>query len=166
MGARSARVRSFQNVDIIVPNSSFLERNVINWTLADDQYRTYVAVGVVYGSSTREVTKLIRKAVDEHGRILKKPEPFVLLRKFGDNSLDFEVHFWIRMAKLTNRLIIESDVRYRIDTLFREAGIVIAFPQRDVHLDANGPLDVRLLRERRFQPDSESRIDSGDDAAR
>jgi potassium efflux system protein len=145
IGPRSTRVRSPENVDIIVPNSSFLEKNVVNWTLTDDRYRAHVVVGVVYGSPTRDVTKLIRKALDDHGRILSKPEPIILFADFGDSALIFEAHFWVRMRRIMDRRVIESDIRYRIDALFREAGIVIAFPQRDVHLDSREPIPVRLL---------------------
>ncbi len=147
IGARSTHVRSSENVDIIVPNSSFLEKNVINWTLSDDRYRAQISVGVAYGSPTEEVTRLIRKAVEDHPRVLKQPDPIVLFADFGNNSLDFEVHFWIRMRRLMDRRIVASDLRYRVDEMFREAGIVIAFPQRDVHLDSSRPLDVRLLDE-------------------
>ncbi len=115
-------------MDIIVPNSSFLEKNVINWTLSDDRHRAQIAVGVAYGSPTEEVTRLIRKAVEDHPRILKRPDPIILFADFGNNSLDFEAHFWIRMRRLMDRRIIASDLRYRIDEMFREAGIVIAFP--------------------------------------
>ncbi len=147
IGARSTHVRSSENVDIIVPNSSFLEKNVINWTLSDDRYRAQISVGVAYGSPTEEVARLIRKAVEDHPRILKRPDPIILFADFGNNSLDFEVHFWIRMRRLMDRRIVASDLRYRVDEMFREAGIVIAFPQRDVHLDSSQPLDVRLLNE-------------------
>ena len=145
IGPRSTRVRSPENVDIIVPNSSFLENNVINWTLTDDRYRAKISVGVVYGSPSREVIRLIRKAIDEHGRILPKPEPIILFEDFGDNALIFEAHFWVRMRRIMDRRLIQSDVRSRIDSLFREAAIVVAFPQRDVHLDANKPIPVQIV---------------------
>lgn len=145
IGPRSTRVRKPSNVDIIVPNSTFLQTNVINWTLSDDRFRTVVNVGVMYGSPTREVAKLLRRAVDEHGRVLKTPEPVVIFKEFGDNALIFEIHFWIRMRREMDRRIVESDIRYRIDLLFREASIVIAYPQRDLHLDTLRPLDVRVV---------------------
>lgn len=145
IGPRSTRVQTGENVEIIVPNSSFLEQNVVNWTLSSTKVRVSVAVGVVYGSPTREVRELLRRAVAEHGRILNAPEPLVLFTSFGDSSLEFEVHFWIHMRSLMDRRLVESDVRFRIDSLCREAGIVIAFPQRDVHLDSSRPLEVRLL---------------------
>ena len=141
----STRVRTFDNIHIIVPNSAFLEQNVVDWTLSDDDIRTSVDVGAAYGSPTREVQRLLRRAIDEHGKILERPEPLVLFRSFGDDALQFRAYFWIRSREMAERLTIESDVRYRIDHLFREAGITIAFPQRDVHLDAAAPLPVRLV---------------------
>ena len=144
IGARSTRVRTFDNTHILVPNSAFLESNVINWTLSDDILRSHVDVGVAYGSPTREVDKLIHRVLEEHGKILDRPEPVVLFTDFGDNSLNFRAYFWIRVREVMDRRRIESDVRYRIDHLFRAARITIAFPQRDVHLDATRPIPVQL----------------------
>ncbi len=145
IGARSTWVRTGENLEIVVPNSSFLESNVINWTLSDDKQRARVNVGVIYGSPTREVARLLVRAAAEHGLILHKPEPFVWFVDFGDNSLNFQLHFWIRAKTLAERMRIESDIRFRIDHLFRDAKIVIAFPQRDVHLDADQPLPIQLV---------------------
>ena len=144
IGARSTRVRTGDNVEIVVPNSIFLDQNIVNWTLTEKNIRASVSVGVAYGSSTRDVSRFMLRAVEEHGRIHKKPPPVVLFKEFGDNSLIFEVHFWIAMRGPFDRQMIASDVRYRIDSLFNEANIVIAFPQRDVHLDIRNPIDVRV----------------------
>ena len=145
IGARCTKIRTGANVHILVPNSSFLEKNVINWTLSDKMIRANVTVGVVYGSPIRKVERLLSKAVKEHKKVLKDPEPFVLFNDFGDNALIFELHFWISMTRLLERRRIESDIRFRIDELFREADIVIAFPQRDVHLDITKPLEVGII---------------------
>jgi small-conductance mechanosensitive channel len=128
-----------------VPNSSFLEQNVVNWTLSETKARVHVTVGVVYGSPLREVTRLLNRAVTEHGRVLKTPAPTILFTEFGDNSLNFEVHFWVTLRTMMDGRVIKSDIRHRIDSLFHDAGIVIAFPQRDVHLDAVRPIDIRVL---------------------
>ncbi len=69
----------------------------------------------------------------------------MLFTEFGDDSLNFEALFWVRVRRMLDRMIVESDLRFRIDDLFREAGITIAFPQRDVHLDADAPLAVRFV---------------------
>ncbi len=144
IGARSTRIRTGDNLDIIVPNSKFLETNVHNFTLGDDKFRAHIRVGIAYGSPTRDATRMLIRAAEEHGQILANPKPFVWFRDFGDNSLILELHVWIKVRTLGERLRIESDLRYRIDQLFREAGIVIAFPQRDLHLDFRQPLEIRM----------------------
>ncbi|MFC1822646.1 mechanosensitive ion channel family protein [Thermodesulfobacteriota bacterium] len=145
IGARCTRVRTGENIHILVPNSSFLEKNITNWTLSDRKIRTSVTAGVVYVSPVREVVRLMLQSVTENENTLKSPEPFALFTDFGDNALIFKVHFWINVRQIIERCMIESSIRFRIDELFREAGIVIAFPQRDVHLDIHGPLELRLL---------------------
>jgi len=147
IGARCTRIRTGANVHILVPNSSFLEKNIINWTLSDNEVRAQVTVGVIYGSPVREVERLMLQVADEHTRVRKAPKPFVLFNDFGDNALIFDLYFWISMNRIMDRRIIESDIRFHIDKLFREAGIVIAFPQRDVHLDTQRPLEFRLIKD-------------------
>ncbi|MEE8409680.1 MAG: mechanosensitive ion channel domain-containing protein [Myxococcota bacterium] len=145
IGARSTRVRTFANIHILVPNSAFLEKNVVNWTLSDPLVRVEVNVGVAYGSPTRDVHRLIHQAIEEHSDVQKHPEPLVFFTAFGDNALHFEALFWIRISSHIDRRRIQSDIRFRIDELFRETEIVIAFPQRDVHLDTIKPLEVRVV---------------------
>jgi small-conductance mechanosensitive channel len=137
IGLRSTRIRTADNFHIIVPNSSFLETNVVNWTHEDPDIRLRVIVGVAYGSPTRKVEELLLLVANEHPRCLRHPAPVVNFRDFGDSALSFEVRFWIRYDARTDRTAIQSDVRYRIDELFREHGITIAFPQMDVHLDVS-----------------------------
>lgn len=145
IGARSARIRTGENLDIIVPNSTFLETNVVNWTLSDNHMRTKVLFGVAYGSPTGKVTQLALKAAANHDRVFDRPAPLVIFANFGDNALEFELHFWVAVRTLMERRTIESDIRYNIDHLFREAGITIAFPQRDVHLFPHEPIQVQML---------------------
>ena len=147
IGARCTRIRTGGNVQILVPNSSFLEKNIINWTLSDKEVRAQITVGVIYGSPVREAERILLHAAEEHKRIRKVPKPFVLFNDFGDSALIFDLYFWISMNRIMDRRIIESDIRFRIDELFREAGIVIAFPQRDIHLDTQKPLEFRLLKD-------------------
>ena len=145
VGPRSTQIRTFDNLHIIVPNSLLLEQKVVNWNLTDDTVRRQVMVGVAYDAPVREVTKLIRRAIDEHGRILNQPEPRILFHDFGDSALVFRALFWLKIETNVSMIEIESDLRHRIFNLFNEAGITISFPQRDVHLDATGPIEVRML---------------------
>jgi small-conductance mechanosensitive channel len=147
IGARCTRIRTGENIHILVPNSAFLEKNITNWTLSDHKIRTSVRVGVIYGSPVPETRRLLLKAVQENDRVIKTPEPFVLFQDFGDNALIFDVFFWIQVNKIIERRTIESSVRFSIDDLFRKAGLVIAFPQRDIHLDTQKPLELKWVRE-------------------
>ena len=145
ISSRSTLLRTGENKDILVPNSYFLENTITNWTRRDRRIRAQVTVGVAYGSPVDKVKELLLQAVGECDQILKTPQPFVLFNDFGDNALIFDVYFWIEVVGVMGRRIIQSTLRVKIDELFRAAGIVIAFPQRDVHLDAQGPLEVRLV---------------------
>ena len=145
IGARSTKIKSFDNFHVIVPNGSFLEQNVINWTHSDNLVRVHLQVGVAYGSPTRRVEELLQQAIRELDQVVTPPEPVVLFDDFGDSALVFEALFWIVMKRPMDRRRALSSVRFRIDELFRQNAIVIAFPQRDVHLDSLQPLQVRLL---------------------
>jgi len=145
IGNRSTRIRRVDGVHMLVPNSQLLEQTVINWTLVDLQIRTTVRVGVAYGSPVRQVEKLIEQAVLEHEAVKSQPAPSVIFEEFGDNSLVFDTYFWCDVSGERLLRQIRSDVRFRISELFEEAGIVIAFPQRDVHFDAPDGIDVRVV---------------------
>ena len=144
IGARSTRVKTGSNVEIIVPNSTFLENNVTNWTLSDTRIRTVVRVGVAYGSPVKRVFELLRQAVLSHDDVLPQPEPIILFKDFGDNSLMFEAHFWLHMRTVMQGEKVASDIRMMVDELFSEANITISFPQRDVHLDTLSPIEVNV----------------------
>ncbi len=104
-------------------------------------------VGVAYGSPTRLVEELLLKAIRELDKAVIPPDPQVLFDDFGDNSLMFEALFWVVMRRPMDRRKTLSDLRYRVDELFREADITIAFPQRDIHVDTLKPLDIRVLKD-------------------
>jgi len=145
IGNRSTRIRRTDGVHILVPNSQLLERKVVNWTLVDFDIRSTVRVGVAYGSPTRLVSDLIYQAVKENAAVKNTPQPQVIFEDFGDNALIFDVYFWSEVRGEKDQRILRSDVRFRIDELFRENGIVIAFPQRDLHMTTLSPLDIRLV---------------------
>lgn len=139
IGLRSTRIRTPDNFHIIVPNASFLESNVINWTHEDPMIRIRVTVGVEYGSPVRRVEELLLEAAKGHPRCVAHPPPVAIFSDFGDSALLFEVRFWIVYDERTDRTAIQSDLRYAINEAFQADGIVIAFPQMDVHLDVTPP---------------------------
>jgi small-conductance mechanosensitive channel len=135
INTRSTLIRRVDGVHLLVPNSYLLENTVTNWTLVDRLMRTNVNVGVAYGSDVQKVTELLNVAATEHPDVLKEPAPRVIFDDFGDNALAFVLNVWVLAQSETNLRAIRSDLRYRIDALFRDSDVVIAFPQRDVHVD-------------------------------
>ena len=160
IGGRCSRVRRFDGIDMLIPNSAFLEKNVVNWTLADRRVRFKISVGVAYGSPTRKVEHLILQAVEEHPGVLESPAPVVVFEEFGDSALIFSVYIWLDLGASLDSRIVRSDIRHRIDELFREAHITISFPQRDIHLDVQRPIPVDVVKNREDHEDQEHGRDS------
>ncbi|MBN2328229.1 MAG: mechanosensitive ion channel [Candidatus Omnitrophica bacterium] len=144
MAARCTHIRTFTNLDIVVPNSSFLEKKFTNWTLIDNIIRSDINLGIAYGSSTEKTEQILLAIAHEHPQILKEPEPVCFFMEFGDSALNFELRYWVNMAA-SNKLRIDSQIRHAIHKRFGEAGITLAFPQRDIHMDNIKPLDVRIF---------------------
>jgi len=148
IGARATRIKTFDNIDVLMPNSYFLNNKIVNWNLTDQKIRIRINVGVSYRSDVRKVEELLLLAANDHTRILRNPEPFVIFRDFGPSALDFTLFFWIDMTNAST-VKVASDIRFRLVSLFEKNGITIAFPQMDVHLDVRTPVDLRMSRSRR-----------------
>lgn len=133
---RATHINTPDNIDVIVPNSQFIEQMVINWSLKDTKIRIRVPVGVAYGSDTRLVKRILLEVAQAQSEVLKQPEPIVRFLRFGDSSLDFELLAWIPDGSF--RLDITSDLNFAIDHAFREHDVTIPFPQRDVHVLHSG----------------------------
>lgn len=132
---RSTQIQTFDRADVIVPNSELISGQVTNWMLSDTTGRARIPIGVAYGTDVHKVKSILLQIAEDHPDVLtdgSAPAPFVLFRQFGDSSLDFELRCHIR--NIDNRLRVISDINFAIDKAFREEGITIPFPQRDVHL--------------------------------
>jgi small-conductance mechanosensitive channel len=129
---RSTRVISRKGDLIVLPNGLFSGQSVRNFTQGRDRTRLDVQVGVAYGSDTSLVSRLLIQAMREQPEVGETEEITVVFQDFGDSALVFEVRSWIRSPWTIER--IQSDIRFRIDALFREHGVTVPFPQRDVHL--------------------------------
>ena len=132
---RSTQIRTFDRADVIIPNSELISSQVTNWMLSDSYGRISVPVGVAYGTNTEQVKDILLNIATENTEILndkRAPKPSVLFLGFGDSSLNFELRCFIK--NIDQRFRITSDVNFAIDKAFRDAGIEIPFPQRDVHL--------------------------------
>jgi small-conductance mechanosensitive channel len=142
---RSSTIRTADGIETLIPNSTFVESNVTNWTYSSPRVRRAVKVGVAYGSDTRKVSDTLLSVAERHGQILKDPAPRVIFEDFGADGLAFSLEYWIDYAKGADSRQIGSDVRFMIEKALAEAGIGIPFPQRDLHVDAAAPLRVEVV---------------------
>jgi small-conductance mechanosensitive channel len=145
IGVRSSHIIDANGIETVIPNSTFIEQNVTNWTLSSKSVRIVVNIGIAYGSPVKELKRLLLEVADQHGMVLKDPEPQVLFEDFASDALLFGLYIWVIINPDVSWKAIASDLRYMISKTLDEHGIVIAFPQRDIHLDASRPLEVRLL---------------------
>jgi potassium efflux system protein len=141
IGIRASTVFTFDGAEVIVPNGNLISKELINWTLTNQQRRVEVTVGVKYGTDTEKVLAILRKVAAEHKEILKEPAPLALFTGFGESSLDFRLLFWI--PKADNRFIIHSELNVAVNNALKEAGIEIPFPQHDLHVRS---VDSSLLK--------------------
>jgi len=132
---RSTRIQTFDRSDVIVPNSELISNQVTNWVLSSKSGRAIIPVGVSYGTDTEKVRDILMAIAEDNDNVAKTgfvPKPVVLFREFGDSSLNFELRVFLH--NVDSRLSIVSDINFAIDKAFREEGIEIPFPQRDLHV--------------------------------
>jgi potassium efflux system protein len=138
IGDRSTLVRRFDGVDMMIPNSHFLESSVTNLTLSDRRLRISIGVGVAYGAPTRQVEALLLEIARANPLVTKTPAPVAVFEDFGDSALAFRLYAWVDLAAQEDYRAVTTELRHTIAERFAEAGFAMAFPQLDVHLDANG----------------------------
>ena len=139
---RATTITDFDRKEIIVPNKTFVTGQLLNWSLSDTVTRVTVKVGVAYGSDLELTRTLLRQIADDNARVLKDPEPLVLFLSFGASTLDHELRIHVR--ELGDRNLATDEINRRIDELFKEHGIEIAFNQIDVHVRSIDGKEARL----------------------
>ncbi len=132
---RSTTLQTNDNITIIVPNSEFINRSVINWSHGDPNVRIHVPVGVAYGSNVELVTQTLLEVANGMEGVLQDPPPTVRFSAFGDSSLNFELLVWTDQP--TRHPLLRSNLNYAIESAFRRQRIQIPFPQRDVHIKSS-----------------------------
>jgi potassium efflux system protein len=129
---RATWITAFDRKELIVPNKQFVTGQLINWTLSDAVLRAEIPIGIAYGSDTDLAIEVLQRVARESNRVLLDPPPQALFLGFGDSALSFELRFFVRTV--AQMLPARHELHMSIDKAFREAGIEIAFPQRDLHL--------------------------------
>ena len=133
IGSRATLVRTNDNVVIVVPNSEFIEQRVTNLTLNDRTVRISLPVGVSYDSDPEQVRDILINVGTAHPDVQREPRPNVIFAGFGDSSLDFELRVWTS-KRVTRPRRIASELYFEVFKAFKQEGIEIPFPQRDLHL--------------------------------
>ncbi|HKJ73268.1 MAG TPA: mechanosensitive ion channel domain-containing protein [Alphaproteobacteria bacterium] len=141
IGGRYTLIESLESTELMVPNEDFITGKVVNWTFTNTRARVTIPVGVSYGSDLDVVKQCIFEAATEHPRCSSYPEASVYLREFGDSSVNFVLFFWIDDVR-QGRYPVQSDVMFAIWHKFKEKGIEIPFPQRDLHIRSGLPQNL------------------------
>ncbi len=132
LGLRSTIIQTYDNAEIVVPNSDLISGQVTNWTLAERKARVKIPVGVAYGTDISKVLEILLAVAGEHPMVLTTPAPNALFLAFGASSLDFELRVWV--GDFSDRRLVQSELNQEINSEFADAGIEIPFPQTDLHL--------------------------------
>lgn len=131
IGIRASKIKNWDGAEVIIPNGDLLAQSLTNWTLSDKQRRVELIIGVSYNADMDLVTQLIQKQLEVEG-ILHSPPPRVFLQTFADNSVNFRVLFWV--ADVDVWVTIRDKVMRGVFKSFKEHGVEIPFPQRDLHV--------------------------------
>jgi potassium efflux system protein len=134
---RATTIRDWEGKELVIPNKELITGRLLNWTLSDEMTRLFISVGVAYGSDVDRAMALIMEAAKENDLVLAEPEPKVHFEEFADSSLNLSLRAYV--GAFLDRLQATTELHSAIDQKFRAAGIVIAFPQRDVHLYTGDP---------------------------
>ncbi len=131
--ARYVVVKDRDGVERLIPNETLITNEVINWSYSDRNVRLKIPVSISYDNDPEQALALLRKAAMANPRVLASPEPATRLMAFGDNGIELELRVWIQdpEAGLAN---VRSDINLAIWRAFKDAGIVIPYPQRDLHI--------------------------------
>ncbi|MGI9537366.1 MAG: mechanosensitive ion channel family protein, partial [Desulfocapsaceae bacterium] len=132
LGLRATTVQTFDNAEVVIPNSQLISGSVTNWTLAEKRIRVRVPVGVAYGTDVTEVFRILLSCAQANPSVLSTPKPTALFLAFGASSLDFELRAWI--PDFSDKLTVLSELNQDIESEFQLAGIEIPFQQTDLHL--------------------------------
>lgn len=149
---RATTIRTLDAQELLVPNKEFITGRLLNWSLTDQIARLVIPVGIAYGSDVDKAMQLMLEAARENVNVIEEPVPSVIFESFGDNSLQIILRCFI--CEIDKRVRTISALNQAVNKKFNEAGIVIAFPQRDLHIDSTRPLSVKVISDSQEQSES------------
>lgn len=144
MSERATIIQTFDNAEIVVPNSDLVTGQVTNWTLGDRRVRVKVPVGAAYGTDVWTVPETLKSCAKANPMVLSTPKPNALFLAFGTSSLDFEMR--VLIPEFLDKLQVLSDLNQDIDNEFALNNIEIPFPQSDLHLRSVDEIAAERIR--------------------
>lgn len=141
IGLRATRIRTSDNITVIIPNSVITQRDIVNWTTGDPSIRLRIPIGVAYDAPSEKARAVLLRVADECSDVLKEPAPVAIIRRFGASSVDFELRVWIDDAR--QRRAAQDWITDRVKRAFDAEGIEIPYPKRDLYIKSMPGIEVR-----------------------
>jgi len=136
IGLRATKIRTTDNIVIIIPNNEIMKRDIINYTTLTKEIRVRIPIGIAYDADIKKAKELIIKTALELDWVMQKPAPKVVVRNFGDSAVDLQARIWISRPR--RRMDTISHVTDRVREVFQEEGIEIPYPKRDIYIKKEG----------------------------
>jgi small-conductance mechanosensitive channel len=130
IGLRATKIRTTDNIVVIIPNNEIMTRDIVNYTIITSKIRVRINVGVAYDADLKKTKEIIKRVADSAGWIAKEPPPKVVVRKFGESSVDLQLRVWIDDAR--KRMDTISYITDKVKDEFDKEGIEIPYPKRDI----------------------------------
>ena len=144
IGTRSTKIRNADNKVFIVPNSFFLEKGVLNWNFETTTIRSTLDFGVAYGTDSKLVSTVCMDIMLNNGHVEQQPLPCVFFTDFAESNLIFQLVYFCDTEKVPSLAHVKSELRFKIDQKFKDFGIEMSFPQRDLRLKLDKALEVKI----------------------
>ena len=132
IGLRATKIRTTDNIVIIIPNNEIMKRDIINYTTVTKEIRVRIPIGIAYDADSKKAKELIIKTALELDWVMQEPAPKVVVRNFGDSAVDLQARIWISRPR--RRMDTISHVTDRVKEVFQEEGIEIPYPKRDIYI--------------------------------
>ena len=153
VGLRATRIRTTDNIVIVVPNNQIMQRDIINYTATGDDIRLRIAISIAFDADSEKAKEIVRRVAMETDGVIHDPAPQVIIRRFGESSVDLQLRVWIEDAR--RRRAIGDEITDRVKTEFDRAGVEIPYAKRDLYIrtmPAELPAAAAALPETTRQP--------------
>jgi small-conductance mechanosensitive channel len=132
IGLRATKIRTTDHIIIVIPNNEVMRRDIINYTLISEKIRVRVNIGVAYDTDIKKAKDIILKVAASAEWIAKEPAPKVVVRNFGESSVDLQLRIWIEDAR--RRMDTVSYITDQVKDEFDRQGVEIPYPKRDIYV--------------------------------